>query len=53
MVAAASRAIDAADGPMTVAARWRFFPMRIRLAEPLDDDGLFEFCAAIKRIAGS
>lgn len=31
---------------MNIVARWRDLPMRIRLAAPLGDDELFEFCAA-------
>lgn len=31
---------------MTLVARWRDLPMRVRLASPLGDDDLFEFCAA-------
>jgi len=31
---------------MTIVARWRDMPMRVRLAAPLGDDELFEFCAA-------
>ena len=46
MVAAARNASDAARGPMTIGGWWNYLPMRIRLAEPLDDDGLLEFCAA-------
>jgi Uma2 family endonuclease len=34
------------DLRMTLVARWRDLPMRIRLAAPLGDDELFEFCAA-------
>lgn len=48
MVAAARNAIDLASRWVTIVARWSFLPMRIRLAEPLDDDGLFDFCAANK-----
>jgi Uma2 family endonuclease len=50
MVAAARNAIHIADGPMTIAARWRDFPMRVRLAEPFDGDALFEFCAANREL---
>jgi Uma2 family endonuclease len=46
MVAAARNASDAARGPMTIAGWWIYLPMRIRLAEPLDDDALLKFCAA-------
>lgn len=46
MVAPASSAIDVDDLSMTVVARWRHLPMRIRLAAPLDDDDLFDLCAA-------
>jgi Uma2 family endonuclease len=45
VVATASRAIEV-DDQMTVVARWRHLPMRVRFAVPLDDDDLFEFCAA-------
>ncbi len=31
---------------MTLVARWRHLPMRIRLAAPLGDDDLFELCTA-------
>ena len=31
---------------MTIVARWRDLPMRIRLAAPIGDDDLFELCAA-------
>lgn len=48
MVAAARNAINVADIPITVPVRWENLPMRIRLAQPLDDDALFEFCAANK-----
>ena len=48
MVAAARNAIEADSRWATIVARWSFLPMRIRLAEPLDDDGLFDFCAANK-----
>ena len=34
------------DRCMTIVARWRDLPMRVRLAAPLGDDDLFEFCAA-------
>jgi Uma2 family endonuclease len=34
------------DLRMNIVARWRDLPMRIRLAAPLGDDELFEFCAA-------
>jgi Uma2 family endonuclease len=34
------------DRRMTIVARWRDLPMRVRLAAPLGDDDLFEFCAA-------
>ena len=44
MVAAASNTIDVVR--TTIVAPWSYLPMRIRLAEPLDDDALFEFCAA-------
>src|SRR5262245_40516155 len=46
MVATVRNASDVARRPMTVAGWWIYLPMRIRLAEPLDDDGLLEFCAA-------
>lgn len=46
MAVTARSAIDVDDRPVTVIARWRFLPMRIRLAEPLDNDGLLAFCAA-------
>jgi Uma2 family endonuclease len=46
MVAAARDAINVADVPITVAVRWGHLPMRIRFAKPIDDDGLFDFCAA-------
>jgi Uma2 family endonuclease len=45
VVATASRAIEV-DDQMTIVARWRHLPMRVRFAVPLDDDDLFEFCAA-------
>ena len=48
MVAAARNAIESDSRWVTIVARWSFLPMRIRLAEPLDDDGLFDFCAANK-----
>src|SRR5262245_27680413 len=50
MIAAARSAIEIDDGPMTVVGRWRYLPMRIRLAEPFDDDALFEFCVANKEL---
>ncbi|HWU90279.1 MAG TPA: Uma2 family endonuclease [Kofleriaceae bacterium] len=34
------------DLRMTLVARWRDLPMRLRLARPLGHDELFEFCAA-------
>jgi Uma2 family endonuclease len=46
MVAAARNASDVARGPMTIAGWWIYLPMRVRLAEPLDDDALLKFCAA-------
>jgi Uma2 family endonuclease len=45
VVATANRVIDI-DDQMTLVARWRYLPMRIRLVEPLDDDALFDFCVA-------
>jgi Uma2 family endonuclease len=50
MVAAARSAIDAKSRWMTIVAQWSFLPMRIRFAEPLDDEALFEFCAANKNL---
>ena len=35
---------------MTVVARWRHLPMRIRLAAPLGDDDLFDLCAANREL---
>lgn len=35
---------------MTVVARWRHLPMRVRLAAPLGDDDLFELCAANREL---
>lgn len=35
---------------MTVVARWRHLPMRIRLAVPLGDDDLFDLCAANREL---
>jgi Uma2 family endonuclease len=46
VVAPASSAIDVDDLRMTLVARWRHLPMRIRLAAPLGDDDLFELCTA-------
>jgi Uma2 family endonuclease len=46
MVAPASSAIDVDDLRMTLVARWRHLPMRIRLAAPLGDEDLFDLCAA-------
>jgi Uma2 family endonuclease len=46
VVAPASSAVDVDDLSMTVVARWRHLPMRIRLAAPLSDDDLFDLCAA-------
>jgi Uma2 family endonuclease len=46
VVAPASSAIDVDDLRMTLVARWRHLPMRIRLAAPLGDDDLFDLCAA-------
>ena len=34
------------DLQMTIVARWRNLPMRVRLAVPLGDDELFDFCVA-------
>ena len=48
MVAAATRVTDVSGLWTTITARWSFLPMRIRFAEPLDDDALFEFCTANK-----
>lgn len=50
MVAPASNAIDVDDLRMTVVARWRHLPMRIRLASPLGDDDLFDLCAANREL---
>jgi len=46
VVATASSAIDVDDLRMTLVARWRHLPMRIRLAAPLGDDDLFDLCTA-------
>jgi Uma2 family endonuclease len=50
VVAPASSAIDVDDLRMTLVARWRHLPMRIRLAAPLGDDDLFELCAANREL---
>lgn len=50
MVASASSATDIDDHRMTVVARWRHLPMRIRLASPLGDDDLFDLCAANREL---
>ena len=50
VVAPASSAIDVDDLRMTVVARWRHLPMRIRLAAPLGDDDLFDLCAANREL---
>jgi Uma2 family endonuclease len=46
VVAPASSAIDVDELRMTLVARWRHLPMRVRLAAPLGDDDLFDLCAA-------
>jgi Uma2 family endonuclease len=50
VVAPASSAIDIDDLRMTLVARWRHLPMRIRLAAPLGDDDLFDLCAANREL---
>jgi Uma2 family endonuclease len=50
VVASASSAIDVDDHRLTVVARWRHLPMRIRLAAPLADDDLFDLCAANREL---
>jgi len=46
VVAPANSAIDVDDRRLTLVARWRHLPMRLRLAAPLGDDDLFDLCAA-------
>lgn len=41
---------DVDDLRMTLVARWRHLPMRIRLAAPLGDDDLFDLCAANREL---
>jgi Uma2 family endonuclease len=50
VVATVSSAIDVDDLRMTLVARWRHLPMRIRLAAPLGDDDLFDLCAANREL---
>jgi Uma2 family endonuclease len=50
VVAPASSAIDVDDLRMTLVARWRHLPMRVRLAAPLGDDDLFELCTANREL---
>jgi Uma2 family endonuclease len=50
VVVLASSAFDVDDLRMTLVARWRHLPMRIRLAAPLGDDDLFDLCAANREL---
>jgi Uma2 family endonuclease len=50
VVVPASSAIDVDDLRVTLVARWRHLPMRIRLASPLGDDDLYELCATNREL---
>jgi Uma2 family endonuclease len=46
VVVPASSTVDVDDQRMTLVARWRHLPMRVRLTTPLGDEELFDLCAA-------